>query len=112
MFNWVLFAILSILAYVCIAAFGQFGGGSATSALSAALSTFKPLPLLLLIVGNILWGVAVYFGLRNTSAAIPAAIALGVVTSFFYSTYAFGTAITLARLAGVAVILFGIYLLR
>lgn len=112
MFNWFAFAIVSIVAYALISAFGQLGGGSGTSALDAALATFKPLPFVLLLAGNILWGVAIYYGLRVTREAIPAAISFGVVTSFIYSTVALGAPVTLLRAVGVVVILSGIYLLQ
>ena len=112
MLNWILFTVLSVLAYVCISAFGQFGGEGSTSVLGAALSTFKPLPLVLLILGNIFWSTGVYLGLRNTSDVIPIALSIGVLTSFIYSAVFLGSVVTGARILGVAVVLFGIYLLR
>jgi hypothetical protein len=112
MLNWALFAVTSVGAYVFISMFGEFGGEASSSAVGAALSTFKPLPLVFLLVGNVLWGVAVYFGERSTSEAIPAAIALGVVTSFVFSAIFLGSTVTWERSLGVAVILLGVYLLR
>ncbi len=112
MVNWMLFAVFNVLAYICISAFGQLGGGSSTTAIGAALSTFKPLPFALLVLGNIFWSAGVYFGLRNTSNVIPIAITIGVLTSFIYSALLFGSAFTWVRGLGVVVVLFGIYLLR
>ena len=110
--NWVLFGITGILAYVFLSMFGQLSGGTATSALGAALAAFKPIPFLFLVVGNVLWGVAVFFGLRNTSYAIPAAIAVGIMTSFVYSVVALDSSVTWTRLLGLAVVLLGIYLIK
>jgi len=64
--NWSLFAVTGVVAYVLLSLFGQLGGGSSNSAVGAFLAAFKPIPFVLLIIGNALWGVAVYFGLQNT----------------------------------------------
>jgi hypothetical protein len=110
--NWGLFAITGITAYVLLSMFGHLGGGSGSSALGAALAAFKPIPFLLLIVGNVLWGVAVFFGLQNTRYAITATVALGVITSFLYSVIALDNAVNWVRLIGVALVLSGIYFLK
>ncbi len=112
MLNWAMFAITGILAYVFLSMFGHLGGGSGTSALGAVLATFKPLPFVLLVLGNTLWGVSVFFGLQNTGYAIPASIALGIITSFLYSVIVFDAPVTLIRVLGLCIVLCGIYLLK
>ncbi len=107
-----LFAVFSVLAYVCISAFAHMTGGTSATLLQSALSALKPLPLLLLVIGNIFFSMAVFSGLGWTKFAVPAAIALGVITSFAYSALFLGGAVTVAKIAGIALILGGIYLLR
>lgn len=112
MISWILFATISTLAYIAISLFGQLSGGSSPSALTTALSVFKPLTFITMVAGNVLWGVAVFYGLQNTTYAVTAAIALGAIVSFIYSAVILGAPITSFRILGIAVILVGIYLLR
>src|SRR6516162_457562 len=91
---WVLFVATGILSYVLLSLFGQLTGGSVNSAISAFLAAFKPIPLVVLIIGNALWGMAIFFGLQNTKYAIPAVIALGIITSFFYSVIVLENTVT------------------
>lgn len=107
-----LFALFSVLAYVCISLFGQMTGSGASTLWGAALSALRPLPLLILVAGNVFFSMAVYSGLAWTRFAIPAALALGVITSFIYSALFLGGTVTLLKLAGVALILCGIFFLR
>lgn len=107
-----LFFCFSVLAYVGISAFGQLSGGAATSLLSAAGNALRPLPLLVLVAANVFFAMAVFSGLSWTRFAIPAALAVGVVTSFAYSAFFLGGAVTLVKVAGILLILVGIYLLR
>jgi multidrug transporter EmrE-like cation transporter len=55
---------------------------------------------------------AVFSGFGWTKFAVPAAIALGVITSFVYSAVFLGGAVSLVRILGIVLILAGIYLLR
>ena len=112
MLNWFYFTVSAVLAYVSLSLFGKLSGGSATSALGSVFATFKPTAFFFLIVGNVLWAVAVFFGLRGTPYALPATIAIGIITSFFFSVVVLGTSITIYRLLGIVVILLGVYLLR
>jgi multidrug transporter EmrE-like cation transporter len=66
----------------------------------------------LLIIGNALWGVAVYFGLQNTKYAIPEVIALGIITSFLYSVIVFEDPVTWWRLLGLGLVILGIYFIQ
>jgi multidrug transporter EmrE-like cation transporter len=110
--NWLLFAVTGVVAYVLLSLFGQLGGGSSNSAVGAFLAAFKPIPFVLLIIGNALWGVAVYFGLQNTKYAIPAVIALGIITSFLYSLIVFENPVTWWRLLGLGLLILGIYFIQ
>ena len=49
---------------------------------------------------------------QTTSYAIPAAIAVGIMTSFVYSVVVLDSTVTWTRLLGLAVVLLGIYLLK
>jgi multidrug transporter EmrE-like cation transporter len=110
--NWLLFAVTGVVAYVLLSLFGQLGGGSSNSAVGAFLAAFKPIPFVLLIIGNALWGVAVYFGLQNTKYAIPAVIALGIITSFLYSLIVFENPVTWWRLLDLGLVILGIYFIQ
>ena len=112
MLNWTLFGASAIVAYGFLSAFGQLGGGSGTSGFGAAMATFKPLPFVLLVLGNVAWSVAIYYGFQNTKFAIPAVIAVGVITSFLYSVLFLGSSATATKMFGVGVILLGVYLIR
>jgi hypothetical protein len=109
---WLLFATTGIVSYLLLSLFGQLTGGSVNSAISAFLAAFKPIPLVLLIIGNALWGVAIFFGLQNTKYAIPVVIALGIITSFFYSVIVLENPVTWPRLLGVGLVILGIYFIR
>jgi len=109
---WFLFAATGIVSYVLLSLFGQLTGGSGNSAIGAFLAAFKPIPLVLLIIGNALWGVAVFFGLQNTKYAIPAVVSLGIITSFFYTVIVFENPVTWWRLLGLGLVILGIYFIR
>ena len=109
---WVLFVATGILSYLLLSLFGQLTGGSVNSAISAFLAAFKPIPFVVLIIGNALWGVAIFFGLQNTKYAIPGVIALGIITSFFYSVIVLENTVTWPRLVGLGFVMLGIYLIR
>lgn len=112
MANWVAFVVFGVLAYLFISMFGHLGGGNSPSAMSAAMATFRPIPFLLLVAGNLLWGVAVFFGFRVTNHAIPVAIAVGLVVSTLYSIVVLESTATLLRVLGLIVVVLGIYLIR
>jgi hypothetical protein len=109
--NWLLFLLIGVLAYAALSLMGQLSSGDAKSALDAALRLFSPYALVALVIGNALWAIALYFGLKETNAAIPALIAVGVITSFVYSALLLGSEVTIQKIAGLAAILIGISLL-
>ncbi|MDE2071153.1 MAG: hypothetical protein KGI70_00225 [Patescibacteria group bacterium] len=110
-FNWALYIVLAALSYIGISLMGQLGGAPASGTLGVLINAYKPLTLLVMLVANGLWIVAVYYGLQETRTAIPAAIALGVVVSFVYSLVFLGGTVTPLRVGGLVLILAGIYLL-
>jgi hypothetical protein len=106
-----LFVACAAVAYVGIAFFGQLVGGAKGSALQAFLATLSPAPLLVVTVANMFFGLALYYGFAVTRFAIPATIAIGVITSFAYSVAFLGGQISLIRMLGVAIVMVGIFLL-
>ncbi len=106
------FVALSFATYTLVAVFGQLTGGSTGTFWQDILAVFKPVPLLVLLASNLLFAAALSLGFRFTRDAIPMAIAIGVLASFVYSLLFLGSEATLTRLAGVVLILVGIYLLR
>lgn len=107
-----LFALFSVLAYICISVFAQMTGGTSTSLMQAALLALRPIPILILILGNVFFAMAVFSGFGWTRFSVPAAIAVGVVTAFVYSALFLGGTVTVTKVLGILLILLGIYLLR
>ena len=112
MISWAYFIGLFILGYIGISVFGRLVGPESTSLVNAVLSTFKPVPLAVVLIANALLGGALYLGFLNTQLAIPIAISIGVVTSFVFSVFFLGAKITTVKIVGLLFILIGIYLLR
>jgi hypothetical protein len=108
--NWVWFGVVGVVAYVVLAIMGQLSAGDANSPLATAARLFRPYAFAALIVGNALWTVAFYYGLKETKGALPMLIALGMVTSFVWSL-TMGNEFSLQKLAGVALVLVGIGLM-
>lgn len=90
---------------------GHLTGAGAHSGLGAALSLFKPAALAVLLVANLFWAAAFYYGLKETKDALPMLIAIGVITSFVYSVAFLGDEVTALHLLGLVLVLGGIYLL-
>ncbi len=110
--TWIYFIGLSIIGYIGISIFGRLVGPESTSFTNALISTFKPLPLGVVLVANALLGGALYFGFLTTQLAIPIAISVGVLTSFVFSVAFLGAQVTLIKIVGLLFIIIGIYLLR
>ena|SRR3989344_2125324 len=110
--NIALFFISGVIAYTLISFFGQITGGGAKTIVEVVRAVLKPLPLLLLVVGNIFFAMTVFAGFKVTQFAIPAAIALGAAVSFFYSVLVLGGTVTALKVLGVVLILVGIFFLR
>lgn len=110
--NVALFFVFGVIAYALISLFGQMTGGEGKTFLGVLLAAVKPLPLLMLIVGNIFFAMAIFTALKITPFAIPATIALGAIVAFFYSALFLGGTVTLLKVFGVVLILAGIFFLR
>jgi len=111
MAQWVFFVAAAVVAYLGISWFAQLSGGSSTSALSAFFSTIKPIPLLIVTAANMFFGLALFYGFGLTRFAVPATIAIGVLTSFVYSIVFLGAEVTAVKLAGVLIVIVGIIVL-
>ena len=104
----VLFVLSAIVAYTGISYFGQLSGEVKGGALAAFFSTVRPLPLLVVTLANMFFGLALYYGFSITRYAIPATISIGVITSFVYSVLFLGASVTVTKLVGVALVILGI----
>jgi hypothetical protein len=111
MLQWIAFVGLMIIGYTGISWFAQLSGGSSDSALSAFLSAIRPFPLLVVTVANMFFALGLYYGFGLTRFAIPAAVSLGMLTSFAYSVIILGAPVTLTKLAGVGVVIIGVILI-
>jgi hypothetical protein len=109
--QWFLFIVTVVVAYIGISWFAQLTGGSSHTAWSTFFSALRPLPLLVMIVANMFFGLGIYFGLGITRFAIPATIAMGVVTSFVYSVVMLGAQVTLTKIVGAIVVILGVAML-
>lgn len=111
MMQWALFVVVTIVAYVGISLFAQLSGGSSTNAWQAFFSAVRPLPLVVMVVANMFFALAIYFGFAVTRYSIPIAIALGAVTSFMYSILVLGAQLSALKGLGVMLAVAGIILL-
>ncbi len=109
--NWALFFVLAMCAYIGISLFAQLSGGQSTSLVGAAIAIIKPIPLLVVILANMFFGMAIYIGFKNTPLAIPITIAIGVITSAIYSYLFLGAQITAMKFFALGVLILGIFLL-
>jgi hypothetical protein len=109
--NSALFVTLGICTYTIIALVGQLLGASQTSAWGAFINGFSPIPALIIVATNPLFGLALYYGFSVSRFAIPMILAIGACTSFFYSLLFLGATFTLTKLLGLFVIFAGIALL-
>lgn len=110
--QWLIFLATTVVAYTFIATLGRLGGGEAETAWDSVKNLFTPLVFGVMVVGNLFFVVGVYYGFLVTENAIPIAVTLGVLTSFVYSIVTLGTTVTPPHLAGLGLIIIGIYLLR
>ena len=109
--QWILFFGITFVAYLGISWFAQLSGGSSTSATQAFFSAIRPIPLLIITVANMCFAVAAYYGFMVTRFAIPAMIATGAVTGFFYSVLFLGAKITALKILGILLAISGIALI-
>lgn len=112
MLSALLFFILSFVTYFLIAWFGHLTGGSPGNFWQDVAEAFKPLPLFIILVSNFLFAAALSHGFKLTSYALPLSVAIGIIASFTYSVAFLHAAVTPLKLAGIAFILLGIYILR
>ncbi len=110
MLSWAAYVVCVIVGYIGISVFAQLSSG-AVSPVSAFFSAMRPLPLLVATLGNMFFGLGLYYGFGLTRFALPIAISLGVITSFVYSVVLLGATITFTKIVGAFVILIGIVLM-
>jgi hypothetical protein len=109
--HWLSFAAATIATYVGISLFAQLAGANSTSALQAFLSGLRPLPLIVLVIANMFFGLAVYLGFALTRYSIPMTITGGVIVSAAYSVLFLGAGVSLWKLAGIALAIAAVALL-
>lgn len=109
--QWIFFIGSAIVTYIGISLFGQLTGGSTSTPWAAIVSVVRPVPLILLVISNMFFAVAVYFGLTITRYAIPIILATGAITGFVYSVAVLGGSISAIKLVGILCVVAGIVLL-
>ena len=111
--NWGVFILLGVIAYTLISYFGMVTSTApASSPLSVVKSIFThPAGLIAMIVGNLLFAVAMYFGVTLTPFALSIMYATGAMTGFAYTWMTDRPDINSVQLLGIALIIGGILLL-
>ena len=112
MINWFIFVALSIVAYTLISIFADVTASDTDGALQALKNVFTPLGLLLVLIANAIYGVAIYYGFTSTKLAIPIALAIGALTAWFYSLIFLGKVFELNDALGLVLVIVGIFLLN
>ena len=112
MLHWILLFSLSVVTYLCISFVGYLTNSATTNVFNAIQKLFDIKILLLILVSNIFFVSALYYGFLETSFAITIAIVIGVITSFVFSAMMYGMHVTFLHVLGIVFILAGIYLLR
>jgi hypothetical protein len=110
--NWLLFFVLTIVSYTLISWFSAYAGATANGPLDAFKNVLSPLGLGLVLVANILYGVAMYYGFNASKLAIPIAFSIGAIVAWAYSMVYLGKVFELNDLLGVILVLIGIFLLQ
>ncbi|MDA8597187.1 hypothetical protein N9L26_02515 [Candidatus Pacebacteria bacterium] len=112
MLSWALLIGLSVAGYFCISAFSHLTGGESQSYRELLRSLVKPIPLLLVIVGNVFLASAAYFGFIATNTAISIMLSIGILTSVVYSMLFLDVTVSVGKVVGILLILGGIFLLK
>jgi multidrug transporter EmrE-like cation transporter len=110
-FQWLLFFCSTVVAYIGIALFAQLSGGSVNSPGQAFFSAVRPIPPIVMVVANMFFALAIYYGFLATRFAIPIAIAIGALTSFVYSVVVLGAEASAVKISGLVIAIGGIVLL-
>lgn len=109
--QWVFFVVSVVVAYTGISWFGQMTAEFGTTPVTSFLAAIRPVPLFIVTVANMFFGLGLYYGFGLTRFALPATIALGVITSFVFSAVVLGAQVTLMKLVGVLVVILGVVIL-
>ena len=112
MMNWFLLVTLSIATYVCISFVGYLTNASSVSVWGAIQKLFDLKILALILISNIFFVSALYYGFLEIPFAITVAIIIGVITSFIFSVMVYGVQVSFVHGIGLFFTLIGIYLLR
>jgi multidrug transporter EmrE-like cation transporter len=113
MLDWILFAAIGVVSYIGISYLGTLTRGlTAHSPWQAAGNLLTPKALLVILAANFLWAAALYYGLRETRLALPILFVLGDAVGFVWAVAFFGAEVTMVRIAGLVLVLAGVYLLK
>lgn len=110
--NWLFAIVATIFAYTLFSWFG-LRTAAATSLRGAVLAVVSnPLDFLLIIVGSAGFAVATFFAIKSSPFAVTVVISLGLAVSFVFSVIFANAEVTVARVAGLGAIAFGVWLMR
>jgi drug/metabolite transporter (DMT)-like permease len=110
--NWLLSILFTIVAYAIISLYSIRSGAQATAWQAFFASVRSILDLGLVVVGGMFYAVALFYGTLSSDFAPSIVISLGVIVSFIFSVWLGDGVITPQRLAGIAVVMFGVWLMR
>ncbi len=98
--------------YVCISTIGKVSGGASDTLVGSVRGIFQPHVLLLMLAANAFFAAALFYGFQATANALTIAVAVGVVSTFFYSVAFTGVTITTTNVIGLTFAIIGVFLLQ
>lgn len=111
--TWGVFIVFGIVAYTLISYYGMVTSnaqaGSPLEIVSGIVT--HPAGVFAMIVGNLLFAVALYYGFQLTPSALSIMYATGVITGYAYTYVTGRTEVSGLHLLGVLFIILGIWLL-
>jgi uncharacterized membrane protein len=110
--NWAAAITATVVSYTLFSYFGLRTGETGSFRQAVLLPFRNPLDFALVMLGSAAFGVATFYALKTSSYAIPVVISIGLVVSFVFSTLFADGRVTIMRLAGLALILSGVWLMK
>ena len=110
--TWLLTIVFSILAYTLFSYYGLRTGAAETPTAAALTPVRGWLEFTLIMAGTVAFSLALFYGNKASEFAVTVVIAVGVVVSFGFSAVVGGGLVGPVQVAGMALVIGGIYLLK
>ena len=110
--NWLLAILATITSYTLFSIFG-LRTGQAESYYQAAFSLVRdPINFLLIFIGSAGFGIATFYAYKSSPSAITVVISIGLLVSFVFSILFASAAINIQKIAGLCLIITGIWFIK